>query len=254
VESPALQQGLHQIKHGRPFRKQDNLPVLLIHQLVDKVFKFDQFARITRRHFIDQEGAVRCHPADQQSLLQPEKIHLGEVFLRDDDLDDPHLAIMDIELLGGRGNSPDLGRPRRQLGHHHFSSPAEKDRFQLFSEFIQISVSLHLSLLIHHPVPIVETESRAETAVIDEFHHGIELIQSIFERRSRKNQGKGGSEGLHDLACLGLPVLDSLPLIENDEVPFDPLDGRKVAEDLLIVADGERKGVVILSGSLLCRP
>ena len=49
---------------------------------------------------------------------------------------------------------------------------------------------------------------------------------------------------------LGFPILDSLPLVQDDQVPVDLLDRQNVSQHLFVIADCEEAVVAVLTASL----
>src|SRR5580658_6347179 len=87
---------------------------------------------------------------------------------------------------------------------------------------------------------------------VDEGDHRMEIVQSVLERRACQDEREPRAQSLDDPAGLRLPVLDALPLVEDDEVPADLLDVQDVLQDLLVVANGE-EGVATLGPSAAAR-
>ena len=152
-------------------------------------------------------------------------------------------------MAGGR-DPHDFDGPRRELREHRLARAAEQDRAEPLAQFVEVLVAEHPALLVDHPVAIEEPEGRHQPAVVDELDHRIELIEPIFQGRSGKHEGKRRTERFDDAGGLRFPVLDPLPLVENDQVPAAFLDAENVAEHLLVVADGEEAIVFILGRPL----
>jgi hypothetical protein len=74
-------------------------------------------------------------------------------------------------------------------------------------------------------VAVEEAEGGAQASVINELGHGVQFVQTVFQWRAGKHEGKGGAQALHNTRRLGLPVLDPLPFIQDDQVPFDGFNG-----------------------------
>jgi hypothetical protein len=99
---------------------------------------------------------------------------------------------------------------------------------------------------------IEEPECGAEPPVIDEFDDGEQIVEPVLERRAREHEREWRSQAFHRLRRLRRPVLDALAFVQNDEVPLRALDGKNVAQHLLIVADREKAVVPVLAGPLCC--
>jgi len=99
-------------------------------------------------------------------------------------------------------------------------------------------------------MPVKKLESRSQTSVIDEFNHGEKLINSIFKGGPGKHQGEGRFQGLDHTAGFGLPTLNPLPLIYDDQVPLNTLNREVVAQYLLVIADTKKIVAFILVRTL----
>lgn len=95
---------------------------------------------------------------------------------------------MKNDLLLCRGNSPDFGYSRWKLRHHHSSRSTKKDGFQFLPEIIEVLIPQDFAFFINDPVSVVGTKSGAQAAIINEFHHGVKLIQAVFKGSSGKDQ------------------------------------------------------------------
>ena len=213
-----------------------------------------EFRRVSRRLLVDQERAVGGHAAHEQGLLQPEQIHLGDKLLADDLSDDLHVRAVQIELFLGRCDPHDFVRARRKLLAHRFARAAQQHRLQVVAQLGQVFVAEHLALLVHDAVAVEEAKRRAQPAVIDELHDGVQLVEPVFQRRARQHEREPRAQPLDDAAGLRLPVLDALAFVQNDQIPLHAFDRQDVAQHLLVVADGEEAVVgVLLAARSRCR-
>jgi len=89
-----------------------------------------------------------------------------------------------------------------------------------------MTIANHLAIFINHAVLAQKTVSRPQPAVVDKLHHGIQLLQEVFQRRSRQHQGKGGTQAFQDAAGFGFPILDALPFIQEYQIPTEPFQFR----------------------------
>ena len=64
----------------------------------------------------------------------------------------------------------------------------------------------------------VEAEQRAEQLRIEVLDDGIELVDAVLERRAGQHEGMRSAQLLDAPRRLGLPVLDALRLVEDDDV------------------------------------
>jgi hypothetical protein len=146
------------------------------------------------------------------------------------------VAVVDIGLLGGRGDTQDLGAARRQLPQHHGARSTEEDGAQVTAQLVEVLVAQHAALLVDNPMPVEETERGSQLPGIDELDHRVQLIQPVFKGSAREHEGEGRGEAFDDAGGLCLPVFNPLSLVQDDEVPSRPLDGGEVPQHLLVVA------------------
>ncbi len=205
-----------------------------------QLVELSQFAGISRRLLVHQKSAVGAHSAHQQRFLESEQIHFRQVFFIDNGLDYLAVAFLQIQLFLGGRDSQNLGGARGQLFDDPFAGAAQQQRFEVCPQFIQVLVTQQLSFFIDHLMPVEKPEGRPQPAVVDEFHHRKKLVEPVFKRCPRQHQGKRRFQGFDHPARFGLPVFNALRLVEDNQVPFDPLDGQKIAQHLLVVAYGEK--------------
>src|SRR5439155_3358464 len=91
------------------------------------------------------------------------------------------------------------------------------------------------------PMAMEEAKARYKRVRIDELHDRVEVVEAVLERRPREDEREARRESLDDAACLRLPILDPLPLVEDHEVPARSLDVEDVPENLLVIANGEER-------------
>ena len=133
-------------------------------------------------------------------------------------------AVVQRQLFLGRRDADDFRGARRQFEPDAVARAAEQNRLERLAQFAQVLVAQHLSLLVDDAMPVEKAKAGAQPAVVDELHDRIQIVQPVFQRRAREHQGESRPQALDDVAGLGLPVLDPLPFVENDQVPGDALD------------------------------
>ena len=82
-------------------------PCGLVGSLLQKRIKLLQLARVPWRCLFTR-NVLFAKPARQQRLLKPQEIHFRNIFLLEDDLNDPAMGAFQSELLVGRRNASDL--------------------------------------------------------------------------------------------------------------------------------------------------
>ncbi len=127
---------------------------------------------------------------------------------------------------------------------------AEEDGFEFFAELREVFEAGDFSGFGGDAILVDEAVGGAEAAGIDEFDDAVEVIEAVFERCAGEDEGEAGLEAFDDAAGFGFPVFDALGFIEDDEVPVAALDFEVVAEDLFVVADGEKFWAVVLGSAL----
>jgi hypothetical protein len=125
---------------------------------------------------------------------------------------------------------------------------------QPLAQIVQILVPQDLAALVDDAVAVEEVKGRGQTPIVDELRHGVQLIQAVLQRRAGQHQREGRLQALDDVAGLGLPVLDALALVQDDQVPLDSFDGQDVAEHLFVIADREERVVAVLGARSAAPP
>ena len=144
--------------------------------------------------------------------MQPQQVHLRDERLPRDHLHDPHVRGVQGGLLFGGGDADQLGRPRRKLLQDRVAGAAEEDAAEPLAKLIEVLVAQHLALLVDHAMAVEEAEGRRQAAVVDELHHGVQLVEAVLQRRAAEDQGEGRLQPLDHPGGLRLPVLDPLAL------------------------------------------
>ena len=151
-----------------------------------------------------------------------------------------------LRLLRRGCNADDLVGAWRQLLLDRTACATEQDRRQVFPQLGEILVAQHLTSLINNAVMMEKTKAGPQPPVVDELHHGIQLIQPILQRRPTQRQRKPRTQAFDDTARFRFPVLDSLPFINNDQIPCHPLNLEDIPQHLFIIADRKKRLAAIL--------
>ena len=73
----------------------------------------------------------------------------------------------------------------RQILEDLLPRAPQQDRRQLIVNTVETVVADETAVFVFRPVLMKEAERGTETAAVDEFHHGEQLLQLVFERSSR---------------------------------------------------------------------
>ena len=245
-----LEKRFHQRQHRCPFAEQNDLAGFLVRQLLQHFIQRFEFARVARRLFVDEERTVAGHSSHQQMLLQSEQVHFGDVCLGCNLSGPSHMIVAQDFLLVGRTDANNLGCPFWQLLHDGLTSPSQQNRFQHLSQLVQILVARDLSIIVDHSMPMKKLICGAQPLVVHKPNDSKEFFESVLKWRSGEYQSKLRLQFLKDTCGLGFPIFNTLPFVQNDEVPFDLGDDRFVSHDLFIICDLEKAGIQILFGTL----
>ena len=80
-----------------------------------------------------------------------------------------------------------------------------------------------------------ETEHRPEPETVDKLDDRMQLLEPVLQRRAGQHEGVFRFELFDGLGRPGLPVLDPLGLVEDDQVGLPTADGLDVAVDDVVV-------------------
>ena len=140
---------------------------------------------------------------------------------------------------------------RREVEHDALAGAPQQHRTQDLAELVEVFVAQHLAPVVHGAVSVEKAVGRPEPSVVDKPDHAVEVVEAVLQRSAGENEGEGAAKALDHAGGFGLPVFDALSLVENDEIPGDPFDGEMVAQDLLVVGNGEKGLPGVLLGAFL---
>src|ERR1019366_3251376 len=183
-----------------------------------------ELRRPARLLLVDEERAVRSHPAHEERHAQAKKIHLGQVVLAHDLSDGSHVRVVQGLLLVSGWDPQDLDRARRELESYGLARSAKQDRPEPMAEIVQVLEASERAILVAALMPMKKAKAGAEPMGVDEGDHRVQVIEPVLQRRARQHESEARGQSLDDPAGLRLPVLDALPLVEDDEVPASLLD------------------------------
>ena len=124
---------------------------------------------------------------------------------------------------------------------------AEHDRLQPAHQMVEVLVPDWTAAVVEIVEVAVEAEQRAQQARVKVLHDRIDLVDAVLDRRAGENERIGRCQRLHRARRLGLPVLDALRLVQDDDVGLQrAVDVGGVDDDLLVVHHREELGVGIL--------
>ena len=100
----------------------------------------------------------------------------------------------------------------------------------------------------------IEAEQRTQQLRVQVLDDGIDLVDPVLQGRAGQDEGIGASERFDRFCRLGLPILDSLRFIQNDDIGSeDPVDIVAIAQNLLVIDENEEGVGFILAQALLPR-
>jgi hypothetical protein len=138
--------------------------------------------------------------------------------------------------------------------HYCPSRPPQQYRLEPLAQQVEILVAEDFALLVGDAVSVEETECGTEPPVVNEFDHREQVVESILQWRTGEHEREGRSQALHRLRRLSLPVLDTLALVQNDQIPLCSINCEDVAQHLLVIADSEKTPVPVLRSPLFGAP
>ena len=241
-----LEDRLDQVEHRRPFREDKRLATVLFKQPFDQVVDHGELARKAGPLLVDEDRAVGRHATEEQLLLEHDEVHLGQKLFVRDATDLLEMCDRHLSLLGRRRDADDLVGARGKLLLDRDARATEQDRREVLTQLGEVFVAEDFASFIDDAVIVEEAEAGTESPVVDELHDRVQLIKSVFERRSAESQRESRPQSLDDAARLGLPIFDPLPFVDDDQIPSDSLDIEDVAQDLFVVADREERFAPVL--------
>ena len=234
---------LDQFEHPHPFGKHDDLASGIGRENVlkdtDRLVRFRGLAYLLVKYV----AAVAEHSHARKVALKAVEFFLCQRTLLRLPTQPRHLHLelaIAGDLLVGQRDEIVLVRPPREFVLHHVLSPTQHNRRRLLMEVAEVLHSGRLTAFVELVVEAVEAEEASEEPGVHELGDGVEFVDPILERGAGQNECKAGREPLERACRLGLPVLDTLRLVEDDEIgPEDFVYLLPVSENLLVVRDDE---------------
>ena len=193
------------------------------------------------RLLVEQIGAVAAHPHVLQGDHQPSLVGLGQKAepapLGHDARDNLGILHVVRHLLFCHGHEIVLVEPLRQLLEDLLLGPADQDRLKGPSDLVQVPVADHLAELVGVLMLRQESEHRPQAKAIHELHDRVEFLQPVLQGCPGQDDGILGMEPFDRLGPPGLPVLDPLGLIENDNLGTPLANRLQVPMHHLVVDD-----------------
>ena len=156
-------------------------------------------------------------------------------------------------LLVGHADQIVLDGAARQFGLDVALAPAEHHRLQPAHQLVEVLVADRPAAFVEVVKIAIEAEQRTQQARIEVLHDRVDLVDAVLDRRAGEHERIGRCQRLHRARRLGVPVLDPLRLVEDDDVgPQRAVDVGGVDDDLLVVDHGEEAGLRVLREP--CRP
>ena len=214
-----------QLGHSQPLAEDHCLFTPFDHEFLQQDLQlFD--LRPVHGGVIDEVGVVRRHAHHGQRDLHPPLVRLAQEPVAPplgNELrhDFPVLVVQRL-LLRSQGDQEILVDARRKLFEDPVPFPPDHNAPKGMADLLQVPVADNLFRRVRDPVVVDETIERPQAMTVDELHQGVQLLGSVFDGGAGQDQGKGRFQLLDRFGGAGLPVLDTLCLIEDDQVrrPF----------------------------------
>ena len=157
-------------------------------------------------------------------------------------------------LLLVHGDEIGVDRATRQLPLHFLLASAQHDGLQLLMQKIEIPVADGASFLVQLVEIPVEAEQGTEDTGVEELHDRIDLVDAVLHRCAGEYEGVGAVQPLDRDGGFGLPVLDALGLVQNDDIRGENvIDFIDVGPDLLVIGEKKERRLVVLAQALGAR-
>ena len=127
-------------------------------------------------------------------------------------------SVVMLHLLLRHGHEKVLVEALGQLLEHLVLVPPHQDRLQRLADLVEILVADDLAVVVAHLMIVQQAEGRTQPEAIDELHDGDQFLEPVFQRRAGEHDGVGRGDLLDAAGGAGVPVLDALGLVENDQV------------------------------------
>ena len=142
-----------------------------------------------------------------------------------------------------------------QFPLHIGFAASQHHRSQTLVQLIQISVADGAALFIQLVIFSVETEQGAEQLRIEKLGDGVDFVDTILQRRPGQYEGIGAFQVLDGVGGFGLPILDALRLVQDDDIRFQQVvDLLCIRANLLVAGNGKEKVPLVLPQATGARP
>ena len=170
---------------------------------------------------IEDERRVAQHPHACEQPLQPfelllrQRPPLGDV---DQTRGLPLELVVAQALLVGHADQVVRDGAAGQFGLHVALAPAEHHRLQPAHQLVEVLVADRTAAFVKVVKIAIEAEQRTQQAGIEVLHDRVDLVDAVLDRRAGQHERIGRRQRLHRARRLGVPVLDPLRLVEDDDV------------------------------------
>ena len=236
--------GADQSEHFFPLGEDDNLNVGIGEGLVQEPGDFGELWAIGAVLALDDGGGGTDHAhhgeVDHEAVL----LLWGEGAAdgQGGKAGDLGLVVgVDGALAGSEGDETGavgaVGELRFDLG----LATAEDKRGDASPELFQVLVAGRAAFLVKNVVVAIEAKEGAEKGGVEVVHDGAKLIEAVLDGRAGEHKCVTGAEAFDREGGLCSPILDTLGLVEHDDIGTEVLvDLVEVGDDLLVVHDGEK--------------
>ena len=228
------------VVRARPLAEHDGLGLRLGKQVVEQVGQLVGLDAMIALP-VEQVGAVARHAHVLQTAGQAPLVLVGEKFHPSPAIDDLRhgvgIFLMQQHLRLGHWHQQVLIGPRRQL-LQDFGFPApDHHRRQGFADALQVAVTGHPAELVLDLVVVQQFPGRPEAMLVDELDDGNQLFQLVFQRRPGQHHGVGAVDALQGAGGDGVPVLDPLRFVDDDQVGRPGGDQVEVGLEFFVIGD-----------------
>jgi hypothetical protein len=156
------------------------------------------------------------------------------------------IAVVAFDLLLDHRHEIRLHGAAGQLGLHVRLASAQHHRRDAPAQLRQVLVVGRASPLVEPIELAIEAKQRPHQLGVEVLNDRIELLDAVLDRRAGQNERIGRPQRLDPPCRLGVPILDALCFVEDDNIRGEnAVDVLRVDKDLLVVHDGEKHGIAI---------
>ena len=160
---------------------------------------------------------------------------------------DPEFILLVAQaLLGLHGDEMGRDRAIGQLILDVALAAAEHDGLEPPMHSLEIAVADGAAALVELVEITIEAEQWPKQPRVEILDDRVDLVDAVLEGRAGQHEGVGASESLDRSRGLGLPVLDTLRLVQNHDVGLEQaVDVGGVGDDLLVVGEIEEHWALV---------